>query len=127
MKIKTLVNNIDKFNKMLADAIAEMDGDNEFVEVGTTIVEFSPISPIEYKVDGESIHIEFDGEKYTLTYEEEFDECIDRNGDFSFYDDNYVMDGIREYKKRIRKSLKVWRSENPDAELEKDDDEDENN
>ena len=123
MKIKTLVNNIDKFNKMLADAIAEMDGDNEFVEVGTTIVGFSPIPPIEYKVDGESIHIEFDGEEYTLTYDKDFDSCYDRS--IEFYDEDYLMDGIREYKKRIKKSLKVWRSENPDAELENEEIEDE--
>lgn len=126
MKLKALINRIDKFNKELADAIKEMDGNNEFVEIGSTIIgEFTPIDPIEYQVDGDSIHIEFDGEEYTLTYKEEFDECIDRNGDFSFYDDNYLIDSIKEYRKRIRKSLKVWRSENPDAELENEEIEDE--
>lgn len=123
MKLKALINRIDKFNKELADAIKEMDGDNEFVEVGTTIVGFSPIPSIEYKVDGESIHIEFDGEEYTLTYDKDLDSCYDRSNEF--YDDEYVVDGIKEYRKRIRKSLKVWRSENPDAELENEEIEDE--
>lgn len=124
MKLKALINRIDKFNKELADAIKEMEGDNEFVEIGSTIIgEFTPIDPIEYQVNGDSIHINFDDEEYTLTYNDEYDSCYDT--DNNYFDDEYLIECIKYAKKRIRKSLKVWRSENPDAELENEEIEDE--
>lgn len=114
MKIKTLIGKIDRFNDMLKEAIDRMDGNNEFVEVGTTIIgEFGTIDSIEYKHIKNKLVVKWEGEKYVI--KEEDGELIG--------DDYTLLDCIQHYKRRIKKSLKIWESENPDEELENEDDE----
>ena len=106
---------IEKYNKELA-AYVEMTGDNEVPDIDSTVIGYSPMNPIEireglnvleYADDGfwEEISVWKESGEYYLSGEEELDELLRYN------------------RRRLRKGIRVWKSENPDAELESEDEE----
>lgn len=106
---------IEKYNKELADYIALTESD-EVPDIECTIIGTSPMSAIKlkeiayglaYRDDGlwEEITIESECGEYWLSGEDELDDLLKYN------------------RRRLRKGIRVWKSENPDAELEKDDEE----
>ena len=106
---------IEKFNKELS-AYIEMTGDNQVPDIECTIIGTSPMTPIQvkdlpngiaYADDGwwEEIVIEKECGEYWLSGEEELDDLLRYN------------------RRRLRKGIRVWKSANPDAEMEKEDNE----
>lgn len=106
---------IEKWNKELA-AYVEMTGDNQVPDIDCSIIGTSPMEAMEIKDlpnglsycdDGwwEEITIEHEGGVYWLSGVEDLDDLLKYN------------------RRRLRKGIRVWRSENPDRELEKDDEE----
>ena len=107
---------IEKFNSDLAEDV-RMTGDNLVPDIECSIIGTSPMEPIEFKEtknglgycdDGwwEEITIESEMGEYWLSGEEELDDFLKYN------------------RRRLRKGIRVWKSENPDIELEKDEDDD---
>lgn len=115
MKVKTFTNRIDKFNKELSEAI-ETIGENHFYELNTTIIgDASTIEPFTYKILKGRI-------KVTDPNSGDVNECETADGEMEEgWDMDNVLDGIKYYKRMIKKTLRVWYSENPDEELEKED------
>lgn len=107
---------IEKYNKELADYVL-MTESNEVPDIDSTVIGTSPMQSIEiketkngfkYSDDGcwwQSISIEFEDGEVWVDGEDELDDMLRYN------------------RRRIRKGIRVWKSENPDAELEKDDEE----
>lgn len=115
MKIKTFISKIEKFNGELADAVARI-GENEFLDVDITIIgSTSTIEPLEYELTETSVIVVDPncGQR---------NECGVCGGDMEdTWELDDVLDGIKLYKRMIKKTIRVWESENPDAEMEKED------
>jgi len=105
---------IEKYNKELA-AYVEMTGDNNVPDIECTVIGTSPMEEIQikelpdglaYSDDGfwEEIIVASECGMYWVSGEDELDDLLKYN------------------RRRLRKGVRVWKSENPDAELEKDDD-----
>ena len=104
---------IEKYNKELADYVA-MTGDNEVPDIECTVIGTSPLEPIKTKdlpngiayCEGgwwEEITIQRELGEYWLSGEDELDDLLKYN------------------RRRLKKGIRVWKSENPDVEMEKED------
>ena len=110
MKAKTIINAVNKFNKELNEYYTAT-GETELYEVDTTIEgETYPVEFITYWEFKDFIRVELDGTTWKIEDEDSWE-----------MDD--FLDTLRYYRRRLRKSWRVWKSENPDAELEKEDEE----
>lgn len=119
MTLKRLKKELEKFNAELEQFYAET-GERELPEVDTTILgEFVNVEPYKVKEYGYGLRVEADG--FTWKVKEI------RMDDETWLTDWETCDGLRwdlqENRKRLRKGWRVWRSGNPDAELEKEDEE----
>ena len=105
---------IEKYNQELANYV-HLTGDNDVPDIDCTVIGTSPMEPIQiqetpggfgYADDGlwEEISVEEECGEYWLSGEDELDDLLKFN------------------RRRLRKGIRVWKSENPDAELEKEDD-----
>ena len=104
---------IEKYNRELADYV-EMTGDNEVPDIDTTVIGTSPMEAIEVKELPDGIAYNDDEYWEEITIEEE---C----GEF-WVSGEYKLDDLLKYnRRRLRKGIRVWKSENPDKEMEKDD------
>ena len=104
---------IEKYNRELADYV-KLTGDNEVPDIDCTIIGTSPMEPIEMKETKNGIGYADDGwwEEITVEYE-----C----GEY-WLSGEYDLDDLLKYnRRRLRKGIRVWKSENPDAEMERDD------
>lgn len=111
MKLETIKRMVERFNAELNKYYAET-GETELYEIGTTIIgDTSRIEPFEIKEFGYGLRISGNDEVYKL------------KKDAWSWDYNEVPAVIDYYKRMLKKSWRVWRSENPDAELEKEDEE----
>lgn len=106
---------IEKFNCQLNEYIS-ITGDDEVPDIDCSIIGTSPMSPIKtkeirnglaYTDDGwwEEITVEKEDGEYWLSGEEELDDLLKYN------------------RRRLRKGYRVWKSDNPDKEMEDDSDE----
>lgn len=106
---------IEKFNNQLAEYIA-ITGDNEVPDIDCTIIGTSPMEPIHTKELPNGIAYDDEGWWEKITVEQEAGEY--------WLSGEYELDDLLKYnRRRLRKGLRVWRSENPDAEMEKEDEE----
>jgi len=104
----SLTRAIDKFNKDLNEYF-RVSEENELPDIDTTCIGFSPAQPYKYQVLKTRVKVtDADGQGYTITDEWELDE---------------VNEALKYDRRRLNKAWRVWKSENPDAELEKDDEE----
>lgn len=113
MTRKTIKRQIEKFNAELQECY-NRTGDELLYWVDTTIEgETTYIPMIQYTEHKGYIEVVTDNDTYRID-----DDC-------SEYDINTEMfkDDMRFYRRMIRKTLRVWEAENPDAELEKEDEE----
>ena len=108
---------IYKFNEELREYV-NMTGDNEVPEIECTIIGTSPMDEIEVKDTEDGIAWNNDG------YWEEI-KVVTECGEDWFTGEDTLDEQLRYNRRRIRKGVRVWKSENPDAELEKDDEDDE--
>lgn len=103
---------IEKYNNDLSEYI-KMTGDNEVPEIDSTVIGYSTMEPIKVEEIKNGIAYTEDGFRNEVTVESECGECWLSGED--------ILDDILTYnRRRLRKGKRVWKSENPDAELEKD-------
>lgn len=124
---KKVLNLLAKYRKQVEDfnaeieAYAKMTGDYDVPEIDSTVIGFSPLVPYEIKERVNGFKVTTDGIVYTVKAV-----CI--NGEWEILGWHY-LDGLKAQiafdRRRLRKGIRVWKSENPDAELEKDDEDEE--
>lgn len=112
---------VEEFNKELQEYITTT-GDNELPDVDSTVLSFYALDPFKiteipdgFSVDAEGYEIEVkvatdeDGEEYITGWD-----C----GCFSPED---TLKAVIAYeRRRLKKAWRIWKSDNPDAELERD-------
>lgn len=114
MTRKSLIKKIEKFNEEL-ESCYETTGDDYLYWVDTTIEgDNAYIGPFEVKdIDG--------GIEVSGGYGDEY-EILDSDYEETFpYQVELLLEDIKYYRRMIKKTLRVWYSENPDSELEKED------
>lgn len=125
-------NQVVKFNEELEEFYIKTD-DNKLPIIDSTIIGFEElplavITEIGYfdNEDKYGFQVEWDNETYEVCIIADED---DRNILYVDGWDNW-LDGLYETlkynKRRLKKAIRIWESENPDAELEKEDDEEYN-
>lgn len=124
---KKALNLLAKYRKQVEDfnaeieAYAKMTGDYDVPEIDSTVIGFSPLVPYEIKERVNGFKVTTDGNVFTVKAV-----CI--NGEWETVGWHY-LDGLKAQiafdRRRLRKGIRVWKSENPDAELEKDDEDEE--
>lgn len=110
--IKKVIRKVEKFNADL-EAYAKVAGDYELPETECSIEGFSEVGKYTYEVSGNETSIlvkDGDGNEFDI-YD---DECV-------AYDE--YEEAIKYDRRRLGMAWRIWKSENPDAELEKDDEE----
>lgn len=106
---------IERYNKELA-AYVEMTGDNDVPDIDCTIIGTSPMNPIEVKQTEKGIAFADDGFWESI-------EVVCECGEYYFVGEDELDDLLKYNRRRLRKGIRVWKSENPDLELEKDEEE----
>lgn len=110
--IKKVIRKVEKFNADL-DAYAKVAGDYELPEIECSIEGFSEVGKYTYEVSENEMSIVVrDWDEYE--FEIDWEECC-------AYDE--FDEAIRYDRRRLNKAWRIWKSKNPDAELEKDDEE----
>ena len=105
---------IEKFNKALADYV-KMTGDNEVPDIECTVIGTSPMEPIKIKELP-------NGFAYNNGGYWELVVVISEDGEY-WLAGEYELDDFLSYnRRRVRKGRRVWKSNNPDRELERDED-----
>lgn len=111
MKLETIKRMVEKFNADLNEYYTTT-GETELYEVDTTIIgDTSAITPYEIREFAYGIRVTGNDETFKL-----------RKDSYS-WDYESLPNALRYYHRMLKKSWRVWRSENPDAELEKEDEE----
>lgn len=101
----SLIKAIEKFNADFA-AYTKASGDSDLPTIDSTIIGYDPAQPYTYQVLKTRIKVtDSDGIEYTVTNESELDE---------------VKEAIKYDRRRLAKAWRVFKSENPDWELEHD-------
>lgn len=107
-QINSITKTIEKFNADYAAYTAET-GETELPNVDCTLIGTEPAEPYTYKVLKTRVKVtDCDGFEYTITDETEL---------------QVVKDSLNYDRRRLNKAWRIWRSDNPDRELERDDDE----
>ena len=102
---KSLTKAIDKFNADLA-AYTKASGDGDLPYIDSTPLGYSPAEPYTYQVLKTRVKVtDVDGQPYTITDETELDE---------------VKEAIKYDRRRLAKAWRIFKSDNPDWELEHD-------
>lgn len=107
---------IDKFNKDLKEYVNATESDL-VPEIDSTVIGYSSMSPINIKETDKGIrYTEDDGASW------EDIEVVGECGEFWVSGEAELDDLLAYNRRRLRKGWRVWKSNNPDAELEKDSD-----
>lgn len=124
-KIERVKRQVLKFNAELEE-YAKATGGYELPIIDSTIIGYEELLPYEIvEEQEEALRILADG----FTYEVRIEREEDFDGEIYEYvkgwDNGYdaLKDGIAYDRRRLKKGWRIWRAENPDAELEKEDDE----
>ena len=121
---KKVLNLLAKYRKQVEDfnaeieAYAKMTGDYDVPEIGSTVIGFSPLVPYEITERANGFKVTTDGIVFTVKAV-----CI--NGEWGILGWHDCLDEIAYDRRRLKKGIRVWKSENQDAELEKDDEDEE--
>lgn len=119
-QIERYIKVVERFNNDLEKYYSE-SGERELPDIETTIIGFSELEPAEIHRTKNGFVAEFDGWSYPVTIETDDDgeQYIDgwENGYMA------LKDAIAFNRRRLRKAWRIWKSDNPDAELENDNDE----
>ncbi len=112
---KRIRRKIEKFNSELADYV-KMTGDNEVPDIDSTLIGTSPMEPIEVKDTKDGIAYCDDGYWEEISVQQE---C----GEYWLSGEDELNDLLKYNRRRLKKGIRVWKSDNPDRELERDDEE----
>ena len=105
-QLKRLVRKIDRFNKDLSEYF-KTTGEKELPSVDSTYISLDPVDLYKYEVLKTKLKVtDCDGDSFDVA------------NDYQAYE---LEEGLRYDKRRLAKAWRIWKSENPDAELEKDD------
>ena len=116
-KLQSLKNKIAKFNQRL-QAYFEMVEDETLPDIDSTIVgSYSPMELINVKDIENGFVAIIDGEPVTVQY-------VMDEGEMWLIGDDELEDYLKYENRRINKGIRIWKSENPDYEEERDDVED---
>ena len=115
---------VEKFNEELAEYV-KLTGDNLLPDIETTCFGFSELEPVVVSEIENGFACDYDGLVYEvkIAYDEDGEEYVD-GWDMSYehpYD--LLKDALAYDRRRMRKGIRIYMSENPDAELEKDEEE----
>ena len=94
-----------------------MTGDNDVPDIDCTIIGTSPMEPIEVKETKNGIAYADEGWWEEITIEQEWSK-------YWLHGENDLDDLLKYNRRRLRKGVRVFRSENPDREMEKEEDND---
>lgn len=103
---------IEKFNDQL-NAYIELTGDNEVPDIDCSIISTSPMDYIIIRETTNGFIYTDDGLDYAV-------EVVSECGDFWLDGEDELDSNLAYNRRRLRKGIRVWKSENPDRELEKD-------
>lgn len=107
-QINAITKRIDKFNADFEEFV-RVNGESELPTIDSTVIGYDPAQAYTYKVLKTRVIVtDCDGDKYTVTDEFDLEE---------------LNEAIKYDKRRLSKAWRVFKSENPDMELEKDDEE----
>lgn len=107
-QLKRLARKIDKFNEKLAEYF-NTSGEKELPSVDCTAVSIDTVDYYRYELLKTKLKVtDCDGDKYDVVTE---------------YDADQLREGLRYDNRRLAKAWRMWKSENPDAELERDNEE----
>lgn len=111
-EINRVIKMVERFNADL-DAYAAVSGEYELPEIDSTIIGYSVVNKYTYKVskNGTAIKVlDCDGIEFDIPVIESV-----------AYDE--LKEALKYDRRRLSKAWRVWKSENPDSELEKDEEE----
>lgn len=125
---KKVLNQLAKYRKEVEDfnaeieAYAKMTGDYDVPEIDSTVIGYDKLIPYTITERANGFRVTTDGNTYTVKAV-----CI--NGEWETVGWHNYLDGLKEQikydRRRLNKGIRVWKSENPDAELERDDEDEE--
>lgn len=118
-KMNRVIKAIEKFNADLQSYIDATES-NDLPVIGTTVIgDYDPLDPATIEVLKTKVRVELDGWRYELR-----PVCEDGDWEIDGWDNYY--DGLKQdityQRARLRKAWRIWKSENPDLEEERDDD-----
>lgn len=102
---KSLIKAIEKFNADLA-AYTQASGDSDLPYIDSTVIGYSHVKPYTYQVYKTRVSVA-DGDDYIYIVKDETD--LDE-----------VMEALKYDRRRLNKAWRVFKSENPDWEMEQD-------
>lgn len=105
---------IEKFNEQLR-AYIEMTGDNEVPDIDCSIIGTSPMDYITIQETTNGFIYTDDGLDYTV-------EVVSECGEFWLDGEDELDYNLAYNRRRLRKGIRVWKSDNPDYELEREED-----
>ncbi len=112
-QIERCIRKIEAHNERLAEYVEET-GYNQLPTIDCTIIGYEDVKPIEWKETSTGIEVDDNG--YRIYLEQEQDE----DGEYYLSGLEEFLDTLRYDARQLRKAWRVWRAENPDAELERD-------
>lgn len=113
-KLQSLKNKVMKFNEKL-QAYFDLVEDNTLPDVDTTIIGYSPMELIQIEDIENGFVATIDGEPVTVQY-------VMDEGEIWLTGDDELDDYLKYENRRINKGIRIWKSENPDFEESRDDD-----
>lgn len=115
-KLETYKKKVLQFNEDL-EVYYKVDPSRELPIIESTLIGFDPFEPYEIEDLENGFKVNADGLEIYVTIE------VDEDGEefISGWDDGYdnLKESIQYDRRRLNKAWKVWKSENPDVELEK--------
>lgn len=115
--IERCIKKATQFNERLQQYI-DTTGDDELPEIDCTCIGFSVLSPYTWEETENGVVFDCDG--IPVRVEQEYED-----GEWYLGGVEELAESIKYDDRRIRKAWKVWRAENPDEELEKMDEDNE--
>lgn len=111
--IERSIKKIRRHNDKLAEYV-RTTGSNELPTFDCTVIGFEPVDPITWRETEQGIMVDDNG--YTIRMEQEYED-----GEYWLSGVDDLEMSLRYDARQLKKAWRVWRAENPDAELEKDD------
>lgn len=112
---------VEQFNADLAEYV-KVTGSNDVPLIDSTVIGYEPLEAYEIKDRKNGFDVIADGVKMKVRATRVDGEVV-VTGWTDFYDG--VKESLAYDRRRLSKGWRVWKSENPDTELERDDEDDE--
>lgn len=111
--IERSIKKIRRHNEKLAEYV-RTTGSNELPTIDCTVIGFEEVDPITWRETEQGIMVDDNG--YTIRMEQEYED-----GEYWLSGVDDLEMSLRYDARQLKKAWRVWRAENPDAEMEKED------